>query len=251
MIMDIYDEPQHQRFESPSNVEHDFLAEILARGPLMPTIPFPYKLQQMLDDSAKDEQMEAIISWLPNNQSFIVHDKDALVKEVLPRYFSKITKYRSFTRQLNSYGFKSIFRGRYFHQHLIRGEPTSCMYIARQESSSSTGDKKGELRRSILPAVDCHKVEANIAIHAPADAAPVLALSSNKKNHIDSPDHDGDLVIFHGKPFYFVDAIGEHSPHQVDSVLKLKPVQEQEELGAKQEEEELRVRALSFHTTCF
>ena len=170
--------------ESPNA---DAFAEDLATLLLPTTIPFLYKLQQMLDNSAKDEQMEAIVSWLPNNQCFKVHDKDAFVKEVLPLYFSKITKYKSFIRQLNSYGFESISRGGYFHKYFIRGERRYCKYITRYDSRSRGGVKK----------------------------------SYFKMNNIeDSPNHDGDLVMFHGKNFYFVDAIAEYCPQ----LAKLKPI---------------------------
>jgi hypothetical protein len=206
-IMDNY---ASHRLES-SNTADD-IAEDLAT--LLPAIPFPYKLRQMLDNSAKDERMEAIVSWLPNNQSFKVHDKDAFVKEVLPRYFFKITKYKSFIRQLNSYGFESLtLRGGYFHEHFIRGKPRYCKYIIRTDNRPRVGVKKGNL--GMIPeVVVCYNVEANNAVQAPAAAADAAALS-NKENTIDSLDHDGDRVMFHGKHFCFVDAIvGEYYlPH--------------------------------------
>jgi hypothetical protein len=203
----------------------DDFAGVLAN---QPNIPFPYQLQQILNNGAK-KQLEAIVSWLPNNQSFKVHDQDAFVKEVLPRYF-KITKYKSFIRQLNSYGFQRLHQkgpsqGGYFHRLFIRDEPRYCKYITRQSLRYTGVNMKGDLRMS--PEGECHQVEANIAMQAPA------ALSNN----IDSPG-DGDLVMFHGKQFYFMDAIGpsallsaseeEYYPKQVGlpphHFAKLKPL---------------------------
>ena len=175
----------HHHLES-SNAAEDF-ADTLAT---LPTNTFPYKLQQMLDNSANDERMEAIISWLPNNRSFKVHDQNAFVTEVLPQYFFKITKWKSFLRQLNNYGFERTcpLRGGYCHKNFIRGEPRYCMYITRHQSRfTRVNKKKGDLR--MFPE------NANIAMQAPA------ALSN--KNTIDIPD-DGDLLMFHGKTFHYL-----------------------------------------------
>jgi hypothetical protein len=220
MSMDNYD-PHH--LESCTTRTDDVYWEILAT---LPNIPFPYKLHQMLDNGAKDKQLEAIVSWLPNKCSFQVHDQDAFVKQVLPRYFFKITKYNSFIRQLHSYGFERISRGGYFHENLIRGEPRYCKYITRHDVRS-TGVKTGDLS-VIAEGGECHKVQANMAIQ---EQAPPAVLSKLNKN-IDSPeDNDGDLVMFYGKHFYFVDAIGGHGPHQVSlpapvahAFVKLQPM---------------------------
>jgi hypothetical protein len=167
-------------------------------------LPFPYKLLAMLDNVAK-EKMDAIVSWLPNNQSFKVNDQDAFAREILPRYF-KTTKYKSFVRQLNIYGFERIYqrgstRGGYFHKHFIRGEPRYCKYITREKIKQGV---KGDLRTG--PEVECHKVETSFAMLQQASAT---ALSNTT---IEDSLDDGDLVMFHGRQFYFVDAIVSPEP---------------------------------------
>ena len=50
------------------------------------------------------------ISWLSHGKSFIVYDKKKFVESILPRFF-KESKFTSFTRKLNRWGFTRISRG--------------------------------------------------------------------------------------------------------------------------------------------
>lgn len=70
---------------------------------------FPSKLFQMLEDAAM-EGFEAIVSWGAEPNAFNVHKKRRFEEKVLPKYF-KMTKYKSFTRQLYNYGFTWIRKG--------------------------------------------------------------------------------------------------------------------------------------------
>jgi hypothetical protein len=70
---------------------------------------FPYILYRLLEDAERDGY-ESIVSWRPCGQAFKVIKRDEFMKEVLPRYF-KLTKYKSFIRQLNIWGFSSVQDG--------------------------------------------------------------------------------------------------------------------------------------------
>jgi hypothetical protein len=70
---------------------------------------FPSKLFVMLSDSEK-EDFEDIVSWGSNGVAFQVHKKREFENQILPKYF-KMTKYKSFTRQLHNYGFNWIRKG--------------------------------------------------------------------------------------------------------------------------------------------
>jgi hypothetical protein len=72
-------------------------------------VRFPWKVHAMLT-VAEEDDLERIVSWLPNGRSFKVHNQERIVKEILPRFF-KQTKYKSFQRQLNLWGFKRITAG--------------------------------------------------------------------------------------------------------------------------------------------
>jgi hypothetical protein len=89
---------------------------------------------------------ERIVSWQPHGKAFRVHLPDAFAKTVLPHYFKKQTKYKSFLRQLHIYGFhrigKGIDRGAYYHSMFIRNEKSMslrmfCKKIKGKKSSDA------------------------------------------------------------------------------------------------------------------
>lgn len=85
------------------------------------TTPFPMKLHEMLK-ATQEQGMEDIVSWQPHGRCFVVH-KPKEFTELLPRFF-KLSKYPSFQRQLNLYGFQRLTggkdRGAYYHEFFLR-----------------------------------------------------------------------------------------------------------------------------------
>jgi hypothetical protein len=73
-----------------------------------------------------------IITWLPHGRAFTVLDPEALVKEILPTYFHQ-TKFLSFIRQLNLWGFRRLTRGvlgkAYYHELFLRGRPYMVLRV--------------------------------------------------------------------------------------------------------------------------
>jgi hypothetical protein len=94
-----------------------------ARKEVSHCIPFPWKLHEMLS-CAKTEDFESVVSWLPDGNSFKVHDQDEFVRNILPAYLENQTKYKSFQRQLNLWGFERILRGDwkggYYHKDFVK-----------------------------------------------------------------------------------------------------------------------------------
>jgi len=94
--------------------------------------PFPMKLMEVLSRA----DTEDCISWLPHGRAFVVLQSQVFAKEVLPRFF-KQSKFMSFTRQLNLWGFKRITKGTdaraYYHELFLRGKPKLCMMMRRQK----------------------------------------------------------------------------------------------------------------------
>lgn len=118
---------------------------VLLRTPLKNKFQFPFKLHQLLDDAAK-EGNEHIVSWLPHGKAFKVHSKKEFENEILPRYYSATTKYRSFSRQLSIYGFKRMKEGSsnttscaakdhgaYCHPLMSRGNQELCKLMVREK----------------------------------------------------------------------------------------------------------------------
>jgi len=106
----------------PTDGNNSFVGMRVSSG-----LPFPFKLHAMLDNAA-DGGYENIVSWSGDN-GFLVHDKDAFVETIIPKYFSQ-TKYRSFQRLLNMWGFQRLRegprKGAYYHEQFQRGNPSLC-----------------------------------------------------------------------------------------------------------------------------
>ena len=109
--------------------------------------PFPVKLHRMLSDVEKDN-ISDVVSFASHGRSFSVHDMDKFVSQVMPKYF-KQTKWNSFARQLNMYGFIRITSGPnaggYYHELFLKGRPNLCLHMRR------VGVPHGEDRRKVRP----------------------------------------------------------------------------------------------------
>jgi hypothetical protein len=83
---------------------------------------------------------ESIVSWQPHGKAFRVHLPDAFASTVMKRYF-KQTKFKSFQRQLQVYGFvrinKGMDAGAYFHSMFIRNNKSMSLRICCQKTKGS------------------------------------------------------------------------------------------------------------------
>jgi hypothetical protein len=96
----------------------------------------------MLEDMATTVGHESIVSWQPHGMSFRVHLPKLFASTVMPRYFMKQTKYKSFLRQLHIYGFHRIAKGKdkgaYFHDKFIRNKKAMSLQMTRQKIKGKT-----------------------------------------------------------------------------------------------------------------
>jgi hypothetical protein len=69
----------------------------------LPSSGFPQLLFALLEDAENDGNAH-IVSWSADGLAFKVHQRDVFMKHILPNYFG-LTKYNSFTRQLQLWGF--------------------------------------------------------------------------------------------------------------------------------------------------
>lgn len=83
---------------------------------------FPQKLHHILCQVEKNDQT-SIISWQPHGRAFVVHDKETFTEKIMSKYFRQ-TKFTSFQRQLNMYGFVRLTRGQdngaYYHEFFFK-----------------------------------------------------------------------------------------------------------------------------------
>lgn len=95
---------------------------------------FPWKLHTLLEE-AEREGFTNIVSWVQDGTAFKVHDSDAFVNRIMPNFFDQ-SKYESFRRQLNLYGFTRITRGAnkgyISHPCFIKNNRSMCKRITRK-----------------------------------------------------------------------------------------------------------------------
>ncbi|KAL3929899.1 MAG: hypothetical protein SGBAC_012005 [Bacillariaceae sp.] len=140
-----------------------------AESPTASGVQFPWKLHNMLDN-AETEGYDAVVSWDGKN-GFKVHEKDTFVANIVPKYFSQ-TKYRSFQRMLNMWGFQRVRegprKGAYIHENFRRGEPDlcnrmKCEKIKRRHTIPNTIPTKNTLRMNrILSAGTATKSDVDL-----------------------------------------------------------------------------------------
>jgi hypothetical protein len=109
--------------------------------------PFPEKLHRMLEEIDK-QGISEVVSFYSHGRAFGVHDMDRFVSEVMPKFF-KQSKWNSFARQLNLYGFIRVTSGPdaggYYHELFLKGRPSLCLHMRR------VGVPQGEDRRKFRP----------------------------------------------------------------------------------------------------
>jgi len=102
---------------------------------------FPRKLYKMLQ-SESDNSSPDIISWSESGKAFRISDISIFSSLVLPMYF-RTSKFSSFQRNLNLYGFHKIRRGpdtdMYAHPAFLRGRPELLSQL--KKSTHSSADK--------------------------------------------------------------------------------------------------------------
>ncbi len=84
---------------------------------------FPMKLYDMLSNPDNHHA----IAWMPHGRAWKVRQKDVFMRTTCPQYFSQ-TKFESFIRQANGWGFRRIRkegpdRNAYYHGLFLRGQP--------------------------------------------------------------------------------------------------------------------------------
>jgi len=59
------------------------------------------QLMQILSDDSNSDA----IAWMPHGLTFVIHNRDKLISEILPHYFGEKIKFTSFTRKLKRWSF--------------------------------------------------------------------------------------------------------------------------------------------------
>lgn len=119
-------------------VASDPSEQAIAKGGV--SCPFPWRLHEMLK-VAEEKGLETIVSWCSNGKAFIVHKPKIFAENLMKRFFCQ-TKYASFQRQLNLYGFQRIAsgseKGAYYNTHFVRGERAMVRLMTRRKIKGNT-----------------------------------------------------------------------------------------------------------------
>ena len=85
------------------------------------------------------EEHADVVGWLPHGRGFIIYKKKKFAVEVLPVHF-KHSKFTSFTRKLNRWGFSRVTRGpetgAYYHKFFQRNDLRLCMQMSCQATTT-------------------------------------------------------------------------------------------------------------------
>jgi len=142
---------------------------------------FPERLLSILNDTSLSD----IITWLPHGRSFVIIRPDVFAEKVMPTYFPSpdarsSTKYPSFTRKLNRWGFRQATRGpdtgAFHHPLFRRDQPQLCLDMVCQRSRNPSKQAKAKQQQagnvkiapltkesldSILPSTTTQEVKTN------------------------------------------------------------------------------------------
>uniref|UniRef100_A0A7S1BGB5 HSF-type DNA-binding domain-containing protein n=1 Tax=Corethron hystrix TaxID=216773 RepID=A0A7S1BGB5_9STRA len=129
-------------------------------------VQFPEKVHTMLKEISCDPILGQIASWKSHGRAFCIYDNRKFVDIILKDYF-KQSKWTSFQRQLNTYGFKRITRGidsgSYYHQCFLRGVPDLCSNIERIEIKGKKDATKDKVASSPIAEPDFYSMPYSLA----------------------------------------------------------------------------------------
>eukprot|EP00984_Skeletonema_dohrnii_P024393 scaffold13505_cov81-Skeletonema_dohrnii-CCMP3373.AAC.3 len=130
---------------------------------------FPFKLYNMLE-YACDSEFSSSVSWTADGSAFIIHDQEVMMDNLAPMFFNQ-TKFRSFTRQLNIWGFvRTVTLDGWRHNNFLRGRPHLLNEIERTQVKSS------EKKSFSIAKAEALAQQARTAV----DSAKSLAVAANE-----------------------------------------------------------------------
>mmetsp|Transcript_2936 Transcript_2936/g.9168 ORF Transcript_2936/g.9168 Transcript_2936/m.9168 type:complete len:186 (+) Transcript_2936:44-601(+) len=91
---------------------------------------FPHLLYLMLEREPTE-----VIRWTQEGRAFMIMDLPAFIKHTLVKYF-RHTRYASFQRQLNLYGFRKNQSGAFEHKCFRQDSPHLLTYVQRSPQPS-------------------------------------------------------------------------------------------------------------------
>lgn len=161
---------------------------------------FPYKLYCLLEEVEHDETPveEKMILWRPHGKSFFIRDRKKFTETIIPRFFKRNSKFSSFQRQLNLYGFQRLYtgdeKGSYYHKLFRRDRPNLCRKICRTKVNGK--QVRQPRNRADEPDFDASESEGESATESSTPQAmhldPAIHSISHDEPSSSSHDNEGD-----------------------------------------------------------
>lgn len=175
-------------------------------------LTFPQKLMEVLSNP----EVAHIITWLPHGKGFIILQKRKFAIDVMPLYF-KHSKFTSFTRKLNRWGFTRVSRGpemgAYYHKYFQRGNYLLCMQMHCQ-SHNKPGSKKDASANKDKDAEKTGKEGGGVGAppSSPAEGSETMMMQEEAQSH----SHDKSLTVKNESPELSIGDGDSHMDHQMD-----------------------------------
>lgn len=166
---------------------------------------FPERLFDLLQDiDIGKPELSSIISWHPNGKSFQVHDRKAFEKVIQKKYFNQ-SKFASFCRQLNLWGFERIppdhaatgdeqdssesllYGGSFFHPLFQRHDRRLCCTMSRVVGGDESKRRPGSLSDLSPTSIRCTGDDASSNISSNNNADSSHKKKSQEGNQVEIP----------------------------------------------------------------
>lgn len=113
-----------------------------------PKPSFPVRLHALLSD----QSCRSAIAWLPSGKSFVILNRSLFSEKCLPKYFRE-TKFQSFSRRLQRWGFSKVFvtghsHTVYSHDLFLRDRLDLCYLLNANGGVDDSNTKSTELEQS-------------------------------------------------------------------------------------------------------
>lgn len=116
---------------------------------------FPWMMYEILETAAKRNE-EHIVSWVDDGKGFKIHNRELFVERYMKK-MTKMSKYKSFQRQVNFWGFESRYYNRgmknpgiYYHNDFVRGQPQRLEALKRVPPATSRKKKWNHMYERLL-----------------------------------------------------------------------------------------------------
>jgi hypothetical protein len=142
----------------------------------------------------EDEHYQDIIAWSNSGRSVIIHRRNQFILEILPRNFNKTSKFSSFARKMNRWGFGVLSRGpeagAYFHPLFQKGGHK----LIAQMSCQSANTNSTSLSSTSLHTEYYRLTQDSMASRLASQTLPDSDIPTRKQQKAQAPQMQKDLM---------------------------------------------------------